>query len=493
MAQKVDAWIKSVTSDYPGVGSDDTKLPLANVWFRVARDSYIGDAEVRRLRDIYENQGIGFYAVIVPVGNDWMAQWLLARNLLRQPCRGIQFDVEPFSNYLGSEAGLQGWLENVLELIAQDRGDKELCLTYDPRDHWLDGWDFGRAVSLVDSLAPMVYTGSYAVSASDYPFKEEWGDPVLAVRRARAQCPPEKIWRPILQANAIPSADTIASLKEAVRLGGYPSLFRRGTVPVETWEAIREVGSMAETWLPWCVKRPGPASKQGYPGIPSRTLAQIEGEVKHSAEGSLAATFAVLDNERRIASWHFTLAQNGLVYQHYPLEAITWHAGLPGDRRQDTSLIGNLTLIGEEHEGVVGEPLTHAQLASSIRLSEDVRRLSLGANPPLLRKNLFEHNWLSATNCPSGRIPWEKIIPALGGQEDSITMGQYEELKDRIAKQEKEHDTNRSYRRRASRLVSLSAQLLYYWQPGQAKSQLDTIINFAQDLKGRIDSGQSVP
>ena len=245
---KVDAWIMSVAADYPtmlpdtylGVGSDDTKIPLANVWFRVARgETYIGDAEVRRLHDIYEAQGIGFYAVIVPVGNDWAAQRELALNVLRLPCRGIQFDVEPFAKYLGSEAGLQGWLLNVLEPVSQARGDKELCLTYDPRDHWLDDWDFGRAVGLVDSLAPMVYTAMYAASAWPYRFKEEWGDAVLAVRRARRQCPQDKLFRPILQTYMIDSADTIASFREAVRLDGYPSLFRRGTVPLETWSAIR--------------------------------------------------------------------------------------------------------------------------------------------------------------------------------------------------------------------------------------------------------------
>lgn len=96
---------------------------------------------------------------------------------------------------------------------------------------------------------------------------------------------------------------------------------------------------MAETWLPWCIKRPGPA-KGGYDGNNFRSLTEIEGEVKHSTEGSLAAAFGELDRLIREASWHFTIDIDGTVYQHYPLEWIAWHCGGPGDRRADTSLIG---------------------------------------------------------------------------------------------------------------------------------------------------------
>ena len=237
----VDTWIKDIPSDYHRamVPSDDTKLPIGNVWFRVARENYIGTVEQARLSRIYEDQNIGFYAVIVPVGDDWEAQRALAMEVLRQPCQGLQFDAEPYSDYLGSEAGLQAWLENVLYAVALRPPDyKELSLTYNPRDHWIDGWDFERAAELVDSLAPMVYTGDYGDSAWDYPFKEEWGHPVLAIRRARAQCPPEVEFKPILQGGRISTEDTIASYNEAIRLGGMPSLFRRGTVPKATWEAI---------------------------------------------------------------------------------------------------------------------------------------------------------------------------------------------------------------------------------------------------------------
>jgi hypothetical protein len=42
---------------------------------------------------------------------------------------------------------------------------------------------------------------------------------------------------------------------------------------------------------------------------------------------------------------------------------------------------------------------------------------------------MFEHNWLSSTTCPSGRIPWHDIILAVLVREGELTMSQYTELK----------------------------------------------------------------
>ena len=165
------------------------------------------------------------------------------------------------------------------------------------------------------------------------------------------------------------------------------------------------------TWLSFCARRSGPEWKTGY-GTGDRTLAQIEGVVDHSQEGTQAGAYSVLDGPRQ-SSWTFSLPKVGEPVQHYSLEKITWHAGLPGDRRQDTSLIGNLTLVGKEHEGVAGEPWTENQLFWSTKIDVAVRALcpAFGANPPTLRLNQWEHNWLSATSCPSGRNPWvEKFI-----------------------------------------------------------------------------------
>jgi hypothetical protein len=129
--------------------------------------------------------------------------------------------------------------------------------------------------------------------------------------------------------------------------------------------------------------------------------------VDHSQEGTQAGAYSVLDGPAQ-SSWTFSLPKFSEPIQHYGLTKITWHAGLPGDRRHDTSLIGNLTLVGKEHEGKAGEPWTENQVYWSAKIDVALRELcpAFGANPPTLRKNMWEHRWLSATSCPSGRNPW---------------------------------------------------------------------------------------
>ncbi len=190
------------------------------------------------------------------------------------------------------------------------------------------------------------------------------------------------------------------------------------------------------TWLSFCARRPGPEWKTGY-GTGDRTLAQIEGVVDHSMEGTMAGAYSVLDGPRQ-SSWTFSIPKVGEPVQHYSLEKITWHAGLPGDRRQDTSLIGNLTLVGKEHEGKVGEPWTENQIYWSAKIDVALRQLcpAFGANPPTLRLNQWEHNWLSATSCPSGRNPWQEKFALINEWEKEDEMPLTQEDKQFIWEQD---------------------------------------------------------
>ena len=135
----------------------------------------------------------------------------------------------------------------------------------------------------------------------------------------------------------------------------------------------------------------------------------------------MAGAYSVLDGPRQ-SSWTFSLPKFSEPIQHYSLEKITWHAGLSGDRRQDTSLIGNLTLVGKEHEGVVGVPWTDNQTYWSARIDVALRQLcpAFGVNPPTLRLNQWEHNWLSATSGPSGRNPWSAKFALIDEWEDEM-------------------------------------------------------------------------
>jgi len=181
------------------------------------------------------------------------------------------------------------------------------------------------------------------------------------------------------------------------------------------------------TWLDFCTKRPGPLWKQGYGGvIASRPLTIIEGEVKHITLGPMSATLGVLDGPRQ-ASWPFTIPKIGIPLQHYPLESVCWHAGLMGDADLDTELIGNISLVGEEHEGVDGDSPTDSQFHWSLEISKEVRWLCplVAAYPPELAVNLWEHNWLVATSCPNrlwshARNNWTQLTDAL--EDDMPTL-----------------------------------------------------------------------
>ena len=148
---------------------------------------------------------------------------------------------------------------------------------------------------------------------------------------------------------------------------------------------------------PDAVWKPGPTHKTwGY--VSNEMLAVC----MHSMEGYESGAWDQLFGPAQV-SWHFSVMQNGVVYQHYPLAASPWHAG---------SEYQNKRLIGIEHEGVKGEALTEAQLAASIRLVHWIGVQcgwvpSLGADT---RRTIYLHSDASATTCPNGRIPLDRYV-----------------------------------------------------------------------------------
>lgn len=137
-----------------------------------------------------------------------------------------------------------------------------------------------------------------------------------------------------------------------------------------------------------------------------------EGICAHSMEGPLAAAFGELDRPDRQASWHFSVAKDGKVYQHLDTEHISYASG---------SYNANKRFWSIEQEGYAGEPFTGPQLASTIPLVRWL--LNLANLPPIRMTSLFEHNEMTAygadpTACPSGRWPWPVIITELGDVEE---------------------------------------------------------------------------
>lgn len=170
-------------------------------------------------------------------------------------------------------------------------------------------------------------------------------------------------------------------------------------------------------WAPFAIRRDGPPWKAGYTfGVsgPKR------GEVKHSAVGSWAGMQSVLDGPVQ-SSWHFSVLQDGRVFQHYALSTHCWHGN---DTDSDQGVRANLDLIGIEHEGGapgnLSEPLTEAQLAATVAVSrwaaEQYGFARFGRFPEQWDCwTLAEHNQVgnTPTACPSGRIPWDEVIRRL--------------------------------------------------------------------------------
>lgn len=168
------------------------------------------------------------------------------------------------------------------------------------------------------------------------------------------------------------------------------------------------------SWMPTALRDPGPPEKTGYAGVARNAGA---GAVYHSMAGRFEDARARLMGDDRV-SWHFSVLSDGRIYQHYPVEAVCWHAG---------TLQANAMYVGIEHEGgwppTYNDPLTPAQLQSSVVLTRWLMR-TLGWPEFRVGEQGMEHNWIVATACPAGRIPWNRI-------REGVTQVD-QELRDRI-------------------------------------------------------------
>lgn len=171
-----------------------------------------------------------------------------------------------------------------------------------------------------------------------------------------------------------------------------------------------------DLWVDWAIKRPGPPNKV-YEQKNSR-----RGIVLHSMEGWLTGSLAELDKPTRQASWTFSLALDGTLYQHYPLDASIWASG---------NFKANTSYGALELEGLASMPIDPAQLASLIRLLRE-----LGFKDP--GSTIREHRQVwnidtpnaGPTACPSARYaPLYAALAAPTPQEDDqVSIADYEDL-----------------------------------------------------------------
>ncbi len=168
----------------------------------------------------------------------------------------------------------------------------------------------------------------------------------------------------------------------------------------------------ADQWFAKAVREPGHPQAHGYTG--EQEPGHKEGLCCHSAEGYLAYMRQMLASPGS-PSWTFTNPQRGRLIQHYPVGYHTWTNSWEGGPSWP-----NVRYFSCESEGVAGEALTTSQIQNLVDLARwGKARFGWVGRP---RRNwLWEHNEYGApTACPSGRIPWDRIIASLEEEDEDM-------------------------------------------------------------------------
>lgn len=174
------------------------------------------------------------------------------------------------------------------------------------------------------------------------------------------------------------------------------------------------------TWIP--------SPNFGYPRNTHGQLtfninrANKSGEFWHSQQGRQSVTIAMFQNPATELSAHFLFSKVGKPVQMVDSADPAWHAG---------NYLANLHFHGFEFEGGppgnLSEPLTANQLAWGVKVTHWLRDVHQTPLVYLRRDTLWEHNEVRNTACPSGRIPWAKVIAALK-MEDDMDQAEVEKI-----------------------------------------------------------------
>lgn len=188
---------------------------------------------------------------------------------------------------------------------------------------------------------------------------------------------------------------------------------------------------IADGWLDWSSRRPGPAFKV------YDTTNMGEGIVWHSMEGWLAGSFAELDKKERQASWMFSISKEGSLYQHYPITASCWASGngLANTHWWSVELEGNYTM-----------PISEVQQATALRLIDEWAATRpekvISRTGDLYSQTMWEHREVDTlatpnageTACPSER--YQPLWAALAAREAQMAGPSNEELNRALVRRE---------------------------------------------------------
>ncbi len=252
----VDAHLWQFGVDYPGAEGDDSKLPLRSMnvkaWDGISWMSNFdshpaavsGAASIARLVKTYGAQGMELLLWCNPNGTNVSRMLALSKACVDVPgVKGLIFDVEPFRGFCASNCTFLA--TTLMKQLRAARPRAWLGVTYDPRpQHWgpsgITEW-----LKYANGASPMMYWESFSTNVSPWP------DPAASVRQAhndlRTKLAPGRAieYFPIMQGNTS-GAKMTAGINAAKAVGSKRvSLWRRGVVPLPTWQAIAAIAEPA--------------------------------------------------------------------------------------------------------------------------------------------------------------------------------------------------------------------------------------------------------
>ena len=163
---------------------------------------------------------------------------------------------------------------------------------------------------------------------------------------------------------------------------------------------------LGATWIP----SPNFGYPRGTHGQLASNISQVSksGEFWHSQQGRQAVSIRMFQDPALEISAHFLIPKIGKPVQMVDSSDPAWHAG---------GFVANAYYHGFEFEGGppgnLSEPLTASQRDWGVRLTHWLREIHGTPLVYVRRDTLWEHNEVKNTACPSGRIPWVRVIAAL--------------------------------------------------------------------------------
>jgi hypothetical protein len=244
----VEPIIWQLNRDYPEGSPADSSLAISTVYIKTHDGSdwmstydqhpyaVSGPASIQNLINIYGAQRIEVAAWFVPKGNDYDRQVEMAVQVIDSGVTALYADLEPFSGFCNRDCAVLA--ANFWTRVRAERPNARLGVIYDPRPQYWNPSATPQWFANADVALPMCYWETFAGQGI-------FGDPAGCITQARADLailsPNRPIeYLPILQGDSTAERTQIA-LDAAIRSGASRvSLWRRGVVPNEVWNMIRD-------------------------------------------------------------------------------------------------------------------------------------------------------------------------------------------------------------------------------------------------------------